>query len=739
MSIRRAALALAAFALGLVPVAMASSIAPAADAVTGAATEATAPAAVAPHPSSAPEPSPMSVNRLGSEKSPYLLQHKNNPVWWQPWGPEAFAEAKRRDVPVFLSVGYSTCHWCHVMEHESFESEAVARALNENFVAIKVDREERPDVDALYMDAVHAMGQRGGWPMSVWMTPDGKPFFAGTYFPREHFLELLAAIVRAWHGDRTSLEEQAKQVADVLGRAASAERAGGFDDGTLLAFLGEWGTVFDPVHGGRRGAPKFPPAYDLRLLMNVSRRMNGGPAMTIVTTTLDRMAASGTYDHLGGGFHRYSTDEQWLVPHFEKMLYDQASLVNAYLDAYQITGEREYQLVVRETLDYVLRDLTHPQGGFYSAEDADSEGEEGRFYVWTPAELETILGKERAALVAAAYGVTKAGNFEHGTSILHLQPDHARTTRSPELAAALRTLFEARAKRIRPHLDDKVLADWNGLMIAAMARAGAVLDEPRYVAGATRAARFVLTTMRGDDGSLRHRWRDGEAAIPGFLDDYAFFVHGLVDLYQATFDPAWLTTARELVAKQDALFWDAARGDYFSTDGNDQTLLARRVEPFDNVVPAGRSVVARNALQLADLLLDKNLAEHAGQVLAGAPSLARKHPGAFAKLLAAADHALDDSKEVAVVGALDAEDTRTMLRALRAIHQPNMVLAAGSPGANADAVPLLKGRPMKEGRATAYVCESGVCALPTTDTAEAVRLASTARPLAGRKAPDTTP
>ncbi|GAB4367817.1 MAG: thioredoxin domain-containing protein [Acidobacteriota bacterium] len=680
----------------------------------------------------------MQRNNLDRESSPYLLQHKDNPVWWQPWGEAAFAEARRRDVPVFLSVGYSTCHWCHVMEHECFEDPEVARALNEGFVAIKVDREERPDVDALYMDAVHAMGRRGGWPMSVWLTPDGRPFVAGTYFPKPQFLDLLAAIRHGWETDRKALLEHAGRVAAVLERSARRQAAGDLDASVLERFAETWKREADRVHGGRRGAPKFPPAWDMRVLLRIWRRTGDAELLEIVRTTLDRLAASGTYDHLGGGFHRYSTDERWLVPHFEKMLYDQASLVRAYLEAWQATGEPEYEAVVRETLDYVLRDMTDAGGGFRSAEDADSEGEEGRFYVWTRGEIAAVLDDEEFAAFEREFTVGITGNFEHGRNVLALRDGKRRNGRSAVVARAMEKLRAARGQRPRPHLDDKVLADWNGLMIGAMARAGRSLGEPRYIAAAARAARFVLDSMRAPDGRLWHRWRDGKAGIAGMLDDYAFMADGLIDLFEATGERSWLEAARDLDERAHGLFADAKTGDLYATDGSDPLLPVRRVEPFDNVVPSGRSVSALNALRLFGLYLDPVYEKRAAALFRTSPALVRTHPTAFAMLATALDWALDDAHEVAVIVPERDGKPTAFERALRREFAPNTVIAraTAAEAAAKGALPLVAGRPLAEpGRPTAYVCEHGVCHRPTTDPDTFLELVRRHAPLRERTPP----
>ena len=668
-------------------------------------------------------------NRLGEEKSPYLLQHKDNPVHWFAWGKDAFEAAKERDVPIFLSVGYSTCHWCHVMEHDSFETEEVARLLNEKFVSIKVDREERPDIDGIYMDAVNALSGHGGWPMTVFMTPDRKPFFGGTFFPRARFIELINRIDEVWRTQRDSIEKQGAALSEMLVRQNQRARAGSLDDGLLVEFLGSWQASYDQVHGGRRGRPKFPSAADLRVLLRIHRRSGDRDALRMVEGTLDAMARGGIYDHLGGGFARYSTDDRWLVPHFEKMLYDQASLAHAYLEAWEVTGNEEYARVVREICDYVLRDMTHPGGGFYSAEDADSEGEEGKFYVWKAAELKKILDEKQHAAVVAAFGASEAGNFEHDQNILHLQPGHTRVGRSELLQTAMDKLFALRSKRIRPHLDDKILADWNGLMIAAMARAGQELGEPRYVDGARKAARFVLDKLVTKDGSLLHRWRDDEAKIRGFVEDYAFMTSALIELYQTDFDPAWLERAIALQTKQDVLFRDESTGDYFTTDGRDDTVLVRRVEPFDNVRPAGRSTTAMNLLRLGNLTLDKSYASRVSDLFAATPKVIENAPMAFGDLLLAVDYALDRSKEIALSGDPASGGMRAMLEALRGEFLPNQVIAAGHSEKIAAKVPLLANKPPQRGKVTAYVCENTVCKLPTVDPAKALELARAHAPL----------
>jgi len=664
-------------------------------------------------------------NHLASEKSPYLRQHALNPVWWWTWTPEALAEAKRQGKPIFLSVGYSTCHWCHVMERESFTQDDVAMALNASFIAIKVDREERPDVDEVYMQAVQAMTGNGGWPMTVLLTPDGKPYFGGTYFPRDKLLQLLSRAAADWAKDRKRAEAAGADLSQALARVARREAAGELSESLLLRFAKAQEREFDWKNGGRAGAPKFPPAYALRLLLRVHRRSGDARALDMVTRTLDAMARGGIYDHVGGGFHRYATDDRWLVPHFEKMLYDQAALVQAYVEGFQATGNVEYALVAREILDYVLRDLTGPDGGFFSAEDADSEGEEGRFYVWREAELRQLLSPAQFQAAAAAFGVTPAGNFAGSANVLRLAQGD-RASRGEVLKDAIETMRRARARRVRPLRDEKVLADWNGLMIAAMAKAGRVLDEPRYREGAARAARFVLARLGRPDGTLLHRLSDGEARYTANLDDYVFLTDGLLELFEADFDRRWLEQATALQKTVERRFL-AATGNYHFTDGSDPSLPFREVRTNDNVVPAGNSVAALNLLRLSDLLLDPDLAKRARAILAATPKEADSWPEAFPVLLTALDYASDRNKEVAIAGDPGSPATRALLAAIRTGFNPNLVVAVGLPGA--DAVPLLRDKPLRNDRPTAYVCEGQVCRAPTHEPRLAADLAQVYRPL----------
>ncbi|MDO8644678.1 MAG: thioredoxin domain-containing protein, partial [bacterium] len=575
-------------------------------------------------------------NRLGKEKSPYLLQHKDNPVHWFPWGPAAFETAKKENKLIFLSIGYSTCHWCHVMEEDSFERKEVADVLNRDFISIKVDREERPDVDRIYMDAVVAMTGQGGWPLSVFLTPDLKPFFGATFVPRANFIQLLKNIQNVWETQREKILESSEQLMTHLQGAPqnipsepipppqnfpplsakgrinpSAEKRGGRGDflPILEESLHSFEDTFDSSFGGFGRAPKFPKSVDCSLLLRLHQRFKDVGAihespLQMVTLTLDKMARGGIYDHLGGGFARYSTDNRWLVPHFEKMLYDNALLTWTYLEAFQVTGNERFASVARETLDYVLRDMTHPEGGFYSAEDADSQREEGKFYVWNEAELKSLLIPEEFDLFKKVYQVTPEGNFvEHGkpnhhTTILSLSEGYDwKIKEDPLLKSAHQKLFAARKKRIHPHKDDKVLTEWNGLMIAAMAKGYQVLGDEKYLQASQHAAEFIKKNLSPSGGLLR-RFRDNHAAIPAFASDYAFLIHGLIELYQSDFNPDWLQWAKELQETQDKLFWDSKDGGYFFSEESAQDLIVRTKETHDGATPSGNSVSLLNLLRL---------------------------------------------------------------------------------------------------------------------------------------------
>jgi hypothetical protein len=699
-------------------------------------------------------------NRLVFEQSPYLLQHAANPVDWYPWGEEAFERARREDKPVFLSVGYSTCHWCHVMEHESFEDAEVAALMNANFVSIKVDREERPDVDQVYMTVTQAMTGGGGWPMTVVLTPDRVPFFAGTYFPkrgaygRPGMMELLPRIAAAWRNERESLLGSADQVLSHLrqGRGAGSgdlpgERVLGRAYEDLLR-------RFDNEEGGFGTAPKFPVPHNLRFLVRYAERSGEERALTMVRKTLDAMRRGGIWDHVGFGFHRYSTDRRWLVPHFEKMLYDQALLALAYLEAYQITGDSAYAETARGIFTYVLRDMTSGEGAFYSAEDADSEGEEGKFYLWRPGETLAILGPDEGALFNRIYGISESGNFRDPhtgkqASIPHLARPLASwaaelRVEEAELAARLeasrKKLLAARAKRIHPLRDDKVLTDWNGLMVAAFAVGAQVVEDARYAEAARRAADFMLEKLRDTDGNLFKRWRRGEAGLDATLEDHAFFAWGLLELYEATFEPRYLAEARALAHAMIERFRDEkSGGGFFLSSAGRSDLLVRPKESYDGAIPSGNSVAAVVLVRLGRMTGDPALEKEAEGVLRAFASDLERAPSVQTQMLVALDFLAGPSFEVVVVGTPGAADTRAMISKLRRPFLPRKVVllrAPGPEGAEISALaPYVAQQTAIEGMATAYVCQNFACQAPTTDPAVMLAALESGTPEAGSPAP----
>ena len=672
------------------------------------------------------------ANRLAAETSPYLLQHAHNPVDWHPWGPEAFELARREDKPVLLSVGYSACHWCHVMERESFENDEIAALMNQLFVSIKVDREERPDVDQIYMQAVQSMTGRGGWPMTVFLTPDGVPFYGGTYFPpvdrhgMPAFPRLLRSIADAYHGRRGEVLEAGRQLVESMGQSgrlgASSTLLG--RDVLVRAYMGIGGE-FDQRDGGLGQAPKFPQPMTWEAVLRIGRRMGDARGLEMLHLTLTRMARGGIYDQLGGGFHRYSVDGQWLVPHFEKMLYDNAQLASLYLHGWLASGEPLYRRIAEETLDYVRREMTHPAGGFYSAQDADSEGVEGKFFVWTPDEIRRVLGDPALARAALAYwGVDDGPNFE-GHSILFVPRDPAEVAAglglAPEaLAEAIgraRPLLHAeREKRVHPGLDDKVLASWNGLMLAAFAEAAAVLGRADYLATAVRNAEF-LTGQMVRDGRLLRSWKDGRARITGYLEDYAMVGAGLHALYEATFDRRWLDESRRLADEALRLFWVTEREAFFDTGHDQEALVVRPRNLFDNAVPSGTSVAIDWLLRLAVALGEERYETIALAALRPMADLMQRYPSGFGRYLSALDFHLGPVAEIALVWR---DGQRAALAPLLGTvygrYQPNRVVVGAAEGAaGAAGLPLLADRSTVDGRATAYVCEHYVCQLPVTD------------------------
>jgi uncharacterized protein YyaL (SSP411 family) len=659
----------------------------------------------------------VSDNRLARETSPYLLQHAHNPVDWYPWGEEAFARARAEDKPVLLSVGYSACHWCHVMERESFENPDIAAAMNSSFVNIKVDREERPDVDHIYMQAVQSLTGHGGWPMTVFLTPDGTPFYGGTYFPPEDrhglpgFPRLLAALADAWRSRRAEVVQSGREIAESLGQTDRLRRSATLlgDEVLFSAFQGI-ASQFDEEWGGLGGAPKFPQPMIWEFVLRFFKRTGNPYAQRMVHTTLVRMARGGMYDQLGGGFARYSVDAHWMIPHFEKMLYDNAQLASLYLHAWLAFGDPECRRVCEETLDYVLRDMADPAGGFYSAEDADSEGHEGKFYVWTAEEIRAVLGAD-AERALAYWGVDRGPNFE-GKSNLFLagEPD-------PESIAPLRRrLLEARGRRVRPGRDDKVLAAWNGLACRAFAEAGRALGRADYVAAAVRNAEFLLDAMRRD-GRLLRTWKNGEARLKGYLEDYAMVAAALLEVYEATFERRWLDAARALADDMLRLFWDEQLDGFYDTGHDHEKLIVRPRNLYDNAVPCGTSVAIETLLRLAVLTGEAAYESRALTALRPLADLLGRHPTAFGRFLCALDFHLGPKVEVALV--TPAGDAGPLAAEVFGRFLPNRVVAgmvAGDARAAAG-VPLLEGRTLIDGRPTAYVCRNYACELPVTEPA----------------------
>jgi len=681
------------------------------------------------HPDSRRKP-----NRLALEKSPYLLQHAHNPVDWYPWGSEAFEKAKREDKPIFLSSGYSTCHWCHVMEKESYEDEEVAELMNEAFVSIKIDREERPDIDGIYMKVCQAMSGSGGWPLNIIMTPDKKPFFAGTYIPKESrygrtgMLELIPEIRDIWKKNRGKAESLAAQVVSSLSEEQEAGEELKVD--VLHVAYEQLLEAFDEQHGGFAGAPKFPTPHNLTFLLRYWKRTGDIMALRMVERTLTAMSMGGIYDHAGFGFHRYSTDAKWLVPHFEKMLYDQALLAMAYTEAYQATGNQEFKRIACEVFTYVLRDMTSPEGGFYSGEDADSEGVEGKFYVWTENEIDSVLGEDNE-LMKKVFGIDKYGNFREegkssGKNILYMSKTLTEMSANLKLQAdqirrrigdAKQKLFAAREKRVHPGKDDKIMADWNGLMIAAFAKGAQAFNEPAYADAACRAADFIFSRMRTDDGRLYHRYREGEPAVMAFLDDHAFLVWGLIELYEATFVVSYLRVALEITDNLIEHFWDKENhGLYFTADDAEE-LIFRKKEIYDGAVPSGNSVAMLNLLRLGRMTANAGLEDKAAQIGRAFSKTIWQAPMAYTQMMAALDFGIGPTSEVVIAGDAGAEDTKAMLDALRREFIPGKVVIL-QPGEDTEIIGLAeytRNLTSIEGRATAYVCRNYSCNLPVTD------------------------
>lgn len=677
------------------------------------------------------------TNRLAGEKSPYLLQHAHNPVDWYPWGEEALGKARREDKPIFLSIGYATCHWCHVMAHESFEDEGVARLLNQDYVAVKVDREERPDLDQIYMSVCQSLTGRGGWPLSIFMTPEGKPFFAGTYFPKtarmgmSGFTELLQQIAALWKKDRERVFRAGEEITAALqSRPAPAGPEVRLGPTTLEAGYDQLRRSFDARWGGFGAAPKFPTPHHLTFLIRWDRRHPDSQARPIVTKTLEAMRLGGVFDQVGLGFHRYSVDAQWLVPHFEKMLYDQALLAMAYTEAFQAWGDPFHAQVTREIFDYVLRDMTDPEGGFYSAEDADSEGHEGLFYIWTPEQVKKILGEETGELFCRCYDITSKGNFE-GKNIPNLPLPLAkcaeREGRDPAelekiLEEARRSLFEVRQTRIHPLKDDKILTAWNGLMIAALAKGAQALDEPDYARAAARSARFILERMMTPEGRLYRRFRDGHLANPGYLEDYAFFIWGLIELYEATLDLDFLEAAVRLNREMTALFWDDDQGGFFFTARDGENLITRGKEVYDGAAPSGNSVALLNLLRLSRITGETVWEEKAERLMGAFAATVQEVPQAYTQFLNGVDWVVGPAREMVIAGDPGHPISRAMVRALRQAFLPNKVLLFKSPGSEGERLgriaPFAEAIVPPAEKPEAYICEQYACRRPLSEISE---------------------
>jgi uncharacterized protein YyaL (SSP411 family) len=673
-------------------------------------------------------------NHLRNETSLYLKQHANNPVDWFPWSPEALQRAKELDRPIFLSIGYSACHWCHVMEHESFENEATATILNEHFVCIKVDREERPDLDTIYMSALQALTREGGgWPLSVFLSPDLTPFFAGTYFPpddryahhgKPSFPQLLAGIIDAWQNRRDRIRDVGKSVAEFLNESGKlAPGEGDLPPDILGRALAALKQSFDPVNGGFGGAPKFPHALELRLLLRIEKRLGDGVALQMVRHTLDKMARGGIYDQIGGGFHRYSVDAHWLVPHFEKMLYDNALLATTYTEAWQLTKDPFYKKVVAEILDYAWIEMIAPQGSFFSTQDADSEGEEGKFYVWSEKELREVLGAELGEFAGKVWGVTEEGNFEGHNIVCRARSDEADAKRlglsldyfQRNLALVRRMLYERRTKRVWPGRDEKVLTAWNGLMITAFATAGVVFDEPKFTNHALLAAESLLENVRDSSGRLlRSSGADQPAKLTGYLEDYAFLAESLVALYEANSVPLYLQAAVELADTILRHFADPNGPGFFFTADDHEKLIARTKDVHDGSTPSGNAVAVMVLLKLAKLCGREDFTKKAEETLRGFKTMMTEHPAASGQMLAALDFYLGPVQEIAVIGPRGDPVTQKVLHAIHSSYRPNTVVSFHDPsnGDPPEFIPLLKDRPMIGGQVTVYLCENNVCQAP---------------------------
>lgn len=677
----------------------------------------------------------MTKNKLAQEKSPYLLQHSENPVNWYPWGDEAFKKAREENKPIFLSIGYSTCHWCHVMAHESFEDPEVAKLMNEVFVSIKVDKEERPDIDKIYMTVCQLMNNSGGWPLTIVMTPDKKPFFAGTYFPkvsrfgRIGLIDLINRVKELWNDKKDEIYKTSEQITNALLNINVENPGLTLDEKTLQGAFNVLSSRFDDRNGGFGSAPKFPTPHNLLFLLRFWKRTGNEDALRMVERTLQSMRNGGVYDHIGFGFHRYSTDAEWLVPHFEKMLYDNALLALTYLELYQATRNPDYSKTAIEIFTYILRDMTSPEGGFYSAEDADSEGEEGKFYVWTLKEIEKILDKDDADLIKKVFNIEEAGNYleeatkkKIGSNILHLKDSLSILAKDfnlneQELRVKIEEirekLFKIRLKRIHPHKDDKILTDWNGLMIVALARGAQILCEPLYLQAAENAAKFIFNTLRKSDGRLLHRYRDGNNEIDAYLDDYTFFIWGLLELYETTFDNFYLKNALELNKFQIDHFWDNNIGGFFFTADDGEELLIRQKDIYDGAIPSGNSVSMLNLLKLAQLTWDHDLEQKADYLNRVFADSVKNNTAAYSFLMVAIDFAIGPTYTLVIAGDTNSEDTKEMLNAIKEEYIPNKSLLFRPTEISSpeiiDIAEFAKYYEKVDGKAAAYICINQTC------------------------------
>ncbi|MBC8346041.1 MAG: thioredoxin domain-containing protein [Candidatus Marinimicrobia bacterium] len=678
------------------------------------------------------------VNRLAESSSPYLLQHKNNPVDWYPWGDEAFQKAAELDRPIFLSIGYSTCHWCHVMAHESFEDEQVAQLLNENFISIKVDREELPEIDHVYMSVCQAMTGRGGWPLTIIMTPDKEPFFAGTYFPkngrfgRPGMTDLLPSIADAWKNKRAELVQSAERINEYLLNSNTKKLGNPLAEAILKETYSQFVNRYDKSHGGFGTQPKFPSPHNLVYLLRYHHMTEDKTALKMVEKTLQEMRLGGIFDHVGYGFHRYSTDKEWLVPHFEKMLYDQAMLVMAYIEAFQITGNSVYQKTAEEILTYVKRDMTDTDGGFYSAEDADSEGEEGLFYVWTTQELKSILGEEDTKFIQSTFNLTSDGNFKDevsrqstGKNIFHLKSPISNLKDLEKISKIREKLFTVREKRIHPLKDDKILTDWNGLMIASMAKAGVAFQDKVLIESAEKSAKFIFNNLMDKKGRLQKRYRNGKSGLDAHLDDYAFFIWGLLELYEATFKIEYLKNAIQLSETMVSEFWNESSGGFYLGSNQAEKLIVRAMTGYDGAIPSGNSIAAMNLLKLTRITGEVKWAEMADKTFKVFSNEIKRTPTGYTSMVTAFLFELDHPKEIVVVGSGSDSDTQAALDRIRSEYIPGKVLLFKDlDHQNSELSTLARWTDSQEtidDKTTFYVCQDFACKIPTTDIEQALR------------------